>query len=138
MNADRTIEAGGKTYTIRFGQYAIFLIEQASGKGIETFEAVPRFSVLYLMLYAGLECARQKYRSRPQPWTMPEVGELIDAAGGIEGMQATIMDAWFAAFPEAKARVEAAMKEAGQEKNVEEPAAPPTGTTGSETHSSSV
>lgn len=100
MMSDRTIEIGGKAYTIRFGQYALFLLEQASGKSVEQFGAMPNFSALYLLLYAGLECARLKYRNRVQPWTLLEVGELLEEAGGMAALSASVMDAFFMAFPQ--------------------------------------
>lgn len=108
MNADRIIQAGEQTHVIRFGQYAIFLLEQASGKSVAQFSEMPPYSAAYLMLYAGLECARQKHKTRPQPWTLDEVGELIVAAGGMATVQSVILDAWVAAFPASKLAVEAA------------------------------
>lgn len=116
---DRTIDVNGQPLTIRFGPYALFLIEQASGRSIETFEGVPNFTAFYLILFAGLECARQKYRSRPQPWTMDEVGELMESAGGMEALSGPVFDAWFAAFPKAKAALTKATPEAEEQQGQE-------------------
>lgn len=105
LQPDVVLEIGGRGYPLRFGQHAIYLIEQACGKGIDSFDTMPRFSLYYCMLYAGLECARLKYQTRPQPWTLFEASELADAAGGVLALSAKILEAWLQAFPQMRAPI---------------------------------
>jgi|ERR1044071_2169028 hypothetical protein len=129
MQSDRTIQAGDKSYVIRFGQNALYLLEQEltklqtqgvlkprkfsktdekTGATIELdlpidvadLAQLPRRVGAQVGLYAGLEGGRLKYKTRPQPFTVEEAGEIIDAAGGFQNVEAAVIESFKAAFPQ--------------------------------------
>jgi hypothetical protein len=96
-NQERTFIADGRTYAIRFTQNALYKLEEKLGRRIDA----ANFGVVdfQTMLWAGLEGARLKHKSRTQPFTIEETGDIVDAMreGGLDPM-AIIMDAWTAAM----------------------------------------
>lgn len=98
-NQERTFDLDGKTYAIRFTQNALYRIEEKLGR--EIGHLGQRFGAIEIqtMLWASLEGARLKSRSRAEPYTLDEAGDLIDALGGLRAAEAIVIDAWRAAFP---------------------------------------
>jgi hypothetical protein len=104
MNPDRTIHVGGQAaYTIRFTQNALFQLEQQSDKSLAEFMTMSNVSACQWLLWAGLEGARKKHKLRSTPYTLDEVGDIIDDAGGAPAVVPVILDAIGAAFPQPKA-----------------------------------
>ena len=119
MNPERTLEIGGRAYSILFSTNAAFqldlylrqnklgavedlLARLASGRGGP--------ADLQLMIWASLEGARRKDRSRSTPYPVDEVGDLIDEAGGLTGISEKVMEAVAAA--QAKSTEESPAKNA--------------------------
>jgi hypothetical protein len=105
-NQERSFEAGGRTYTLRFTQNALYRLEKELARPL--FVALKSFGLVEVqaMLWAGLEGARLKRRSAPRgrdgrerPFTLDEAGEIIDQLGGAAAAMPIIMDAWRAAMP---------------------------------------
>jgi len=111
-NQERTFEAGGKTYTIRFTQNALYRLERELGRPL--LAALQSLGVVEVqaMMWAGLEGARLKGRAetcstdeaanqaiRARRFTIDEAGEIIDELGGAAAAASIIMDAWRAAMP---------------------------------------
>lgn len=75
---------GEDTFNLRFGSIGAFLLQQATSLSIQEFSAkvdneTLGFLELHALLYAELESGRRKDRSRPSPWTLDAVGDLIDS-----------------------------------------------------------
>lgn len=129
MQSDRTITVGDQTLEIRYGQNGLYLIDQElcrqknagvlkprtytytdpKTKKTSELEApvmledlffLPRRLSTQIGLWAGLESARRKNKTRLNPWTIEEVGDLIDEAGGFQNIEATVVEAFKAAFPQ--------------------------------------
>ncbi len=111
-NQERTFEAGGKTYTIRFTQNALYRLEKELGRPL--LAALQSLGVVEVqaMMWAGLEGARLKGRAgncstdraadqagRARRFTIDEAGEIIDELGGVAAAAPIIVDAWRAAMP---------------------------------------
>ena len=111
-NQERTFEAGGKTYTIRFTQNALYRLEKELGRPL--LAALQSLGVVEVqaMMWAGLEGARLKGRAencstdeaagqarRARRFTIDEAGEIIDELGGAAAAAPIIVDAWRAAMP---------------------------------------
>jgi len=111
-NQERRFEAGGKSYTIRFTQNALYRLEKELGRPL--YAALQSLGVVEVqaMMWAGLEGARLKRRAencstdeavdqggRARPFTIDEAGEIIDEVGGAAAAAPIIMDAWRAAMP---------------------------------------
>lgn len=104
-NQERTFEAGGKSYTIRFTQNALYKLEKQLGLSIMGLKMGPL--VLQTMMWAGLEGARLKHPGRYKPgdippligiFTIEEAGDIIDEMGGLAKATPTILEAWTAAL----------------------------------------
>lgn len=95
-NQERTFEAGGKTYALRFSQNAMYRLEKQLGESVFGMKVCP--SVLQTMLWAGLEGARlkldQAVPANRKPYTIDDAGDIIDALGGLTIATPIIMDAW--------------------------------------------
>lgn len=162
MQSDRTIQAGQHSYTIRFGQNALYLLEEHLTKlknagtlqprkfkhadpktgasvemdlpiGVEDLSQLPRRLGTQIGLWAGLEGARRKYKTRSEPFTIDEAGEIIDEAGGFQAVEATVVESFAAAFPQYFPKPEEAVVEEAPKNDQEEPA--PTGTRSSKPRS---
>ncbi len=117
-NQERTFEAGGRIYTLRFTQNALYRLERELGRSI--FVALSNLGLVELqaMMWAGLEGARLKrggWRPAPvatapthdqgenteraRPYTLEEAGDIIDELGGIAAAVPIVMDAWRLAMP---------------------------------------
>lgn len=130
MQSDKTITTlDGKTLQIRFGQNALYLLEEHLAKlhqqgvlrsrkfsytdektgntveldlaiGVEDLAQLPRRLGCQVGLWAGLEGARKKYKTRTQPYTIEEAGDIIDDCGGFQAIESTVIEAFKAAFPQ--------------------------------------
>lgn len=135
MQGNHVIVAGGVNYPIRFGQSALYLLEEklteiegkslaaghppkmseikiSRGKGVEPrivkvpvtglelLQTVPNATAMHIMCWAGMEAARIKNKSRHEPFTVHEVGDIIDEAGGVEEITLPVMRAYAEAFPQ--------------------------------------
>ena len=102
-NQERIFEAGGKTYTIRFTQNALYRLERELGRPLAVALRALGVVEVQAMLWAGLEGARLKTRSEPvcaddaesadrtrreRPFTIDEAGEIIDELGRRRGRRA--------------------------------------------------
>lgn len=121
----RTITIGSKTYPILYSANALRRLERETGHptsriGILLLTGQGGFDLLQCVLWAGLEGARLKHLTRPNPYTVDEVGDMIDDLGGAETawdiesvppapMATAVLEAWQSAFPQ-KARLAAARK----------------------------
>lgn len=74
-------------------------IVQAPVVGLELLQFLPNATAMHVMCWAGMESARIKIGVRPTPYTMHEVGDIIDAAGGIEEITLPVMKCYAEAFP---------------------------------------
>jgi hypothetical protein len=96
-NQERTFEAGGKIYALRFSQNAIYRLEEKLG-GESIFGMKIKPSTLQTMLWAGLEGARlkldQTVPANRKPYTIDDAGDIIDELGGLAEATPIIMDAW--------------------------------------------
>jgi hypothetical protein len=99
-NQGKTFEAGGKTYAIRFTQNALYRLEKELQEPLLSLGG--RWGVIRIqtMLWAGLEGARLKNKSRPSAFTIDEVGDIIDAMmeEGLKPLE-LVMEAWELAHP---------------------------------------
>lgn len=102
MHQEKKFEAGGVTYAIRFTQNARFLLAEQLGGSLEP---LARLGVreMQLMMWAGLEGARLKHKSRPGPYTVYEAGDIIDEmiAADLRPMD-VLVEAWKASMPARK------------------------------------
>ena len=113
-NQERIFEAGGKIYTIRFTQNALYRLERELGRPLTVALRALGVVEVQAMLWAALEGARLKRRSeqvcaddaesavrtrRAQPFTIDEAGEIIDELGGAAAAAPIVVDAWRAAMP---------------------------------------
>jgi hypothetical protein len=153
MSPERTIKVGDVTYVVRFGHNANYLLEEklediqaarqerakaprSPLRGVAILSLLPETQANHLMLWAGLEGGRLKTKSRPEPFTVEEVGDLIDEAGGLTTLIPKVLLAWNDANPgklPAKliAMVEKSESESGTEKNAQEETPSEAGTSGS-------
>jgi hypothetical protein len=81
------IEVEGNPYVIVYTSNAIFRLEERLGQPIMVVASRlmgndAGFRELQAILWAGLEGARLRRKAPRVPWTMDEVGDLIDAGGG--------------------------------------------------------
>jgi hypothetical protein len=97
-NQERTFEAGGENYTLRFSQNALYLLEKELGKSITIIALSVGPVVLQSMMWAGLEGARMKNDPRGKKFTIEKAGDIIDELGGLAKATPVIMDAWNAAM----------------------------------------
>jgi hypothetical protein len=84
----KIIRIGRQEYPILYNANAIRRLELETGHssariGLMLLSGVGGFAMLHAVLWAGLEGGRLRNTTRPSPYTMDEVGDLIDAAGGV-------------------------------------------------------
>lgn len=130
----RTITVEDKTYQILFSSNALFRLQKATGMTIQQLGVLlvmgnAGFAELQSILWAGLEGARLRNKTRRSEWTIDEVGDLIDEAGGVLAVWGEdspflkiILEAWEAAFPAPRE------EEQGDKKPSDPPPAVSTGT----------
>jgi hypothetical protein len=97
-NQEKSFEAGGRSYTLRFTQNALYRLEKALGRQLSEALASLSFVELQAMMWAGLEGARLK-RGDPSPYSLDDAGDIIDQLGGIATAIPIVMEAWRAAMP---------------------------------------
>lgn len=97
-NQEKSFEAGGRSYTLRFTQNALYRLEKALGRQLSEALASLSFVELQAMMWAGLEGARLK-RGDPNPYSFDDAGDIIDHLGGIAAAIPIVMEAWRAAMP---------------------------------------
>ncbi len=94
------IEAGDKTYVLRYSVDALCRLEAATGRGIPSLAGElgdpERVTVTLLrqVLWAGISCDGKSLM-------LDEAGELIPLAGGLGPVMAKVSEALSLAFPEA-------------------------------------
>ncbi len=101
MNPERHIEIKGKSFGLLFSTNAGFQLElYLRQHGLGTVDGlVMRLKGgsggrldLHLLIWASLEGFRRKYQSRPNAFTVDEVGDLIDDAGGMEEISTKLLE----------------------------------------------
>jgi hypothetical protein len=115
----KQIELNGRAYEIQFGWNAIRRIEEYLGIPIQAVGArmtnnQAGVRELGIVFWAALETARLKTRNRPQPWTVDEVGDLIDEIGSdvfFEVVYPQVLDAFIEAFPGSEKKEKAGAKD---------------------------
>lgn len=96
-----TVEANGKTYTLRFSIDAMCQMEEATGKGVIAITqefadpAKIRMATARAALWAAL------HEQHPE-LTLMQVGELIPEFGGLQVVLQKISEAILLAFPKAE------------------------------------
>lgn len=88
--ATHTIEINGQAFRVRIGWNAVRRLEEVLGipapvLGQRMVDGHAGLRELGLVFWAGLETARVKDKSRPMPWSIEEVGDLIDEVIGADG-----------------------------------------------------
>lgn len=131
MNPERTIELNGKSYPIVWStnaafQLGLYLRQNKLGK---VSDFMVRMAVgdadvveVQLLTWACMEGGRRRTRSRVAPFTVDEVGDLLEQSGGIQGITGTLAEVVRAAFGSDNSKVAG---EADQKNEV-----PPTNRTG--------
>lgn len=111
MNPERSIEIGGRAYPLLFSQNAAFQLElylkQNKMGTLADFMSQllsPQCGPMHfqIFMWACLEGARRKTNGRFQPYTVDEVGDLIDTAGGLDAITNQLMEALTPAIPKAE------------------------------------
>jgi hypothetical protein len=119
---------GDKTYPVVFSSNALFKLEKETGLSTERIGLLlltgrAGYQMMQIILWAGLEAARIRLKIRREPFTIDEVGDLLDEEGGSAQVWAgeddgkdgqgvivreprpahpistAVMEAWQAAFP---------------------------------------
>lgn len=77
----------GKTYPILINSNALFKLEERTGLSTERIGMMmvtgrAGYQLLQIILWAGLEAGRVRYKLKRPPFEMEEVGDLLDLAGG--------------------------------------------------------
>lgn len=102
---------GSKSLPLCYSHNALFRLQKESGKSPQLLQMLliagrggPVETTQ--ILWAGLEGGRLKTNGRPVPYTIDEVGDLIDEAGGSEEISEpthplaiAVLEAWTGAFP---------------------------------------
>ena len=117
----KDIKVGKHTFPILYSANALRRLERETGHpthriGILLLTGQGGFDLLQCVLWAGLEGARLKLGTRPNPFTIDEVGDMIDELGGPEvawdldavppaPMATAVLASWHASFPK-KARTD--------------------------------
>jgi len=127
MAERRDITIGNKVYPILYSANGLRRLERETGHptsriGLLLISGAGGFDLLQCVMWAGLEGARLKLLTRPNPFTVDEVGDLIDELGGPEvawdiedgsnpktgwkgsQMAVAVLEAWQSAFPKQQRR----------------------------------
>ena len=110
MAANRTINVGDKAFSVRLGWNAVRRIEEVLHEpvqaiGLRMVLGQAGLRELGTVFWAGLETARIKDKSRPQPYTLEEVGDIIDEMDAdvfFEQVYPQLIEAITEAFPTVK------------------------------------
>jgi len=90
---NQTIEIGGKSYPVKFGANAIgkvelFLAQHQMGTFAELTERLKSGGArpldLLVIAWVAIDEGRRVNGSRPEPYTLEDVGDLVDEGGGVE------------------------------------------------------
>jgi len=111
----RDIKVGKITFPVLYSANALRRLERETGHptqriGVLLLTGQGGFDLLQCVLWAGLEGARLKLGTRPNPFTIDEVGDMIDELGGPETawdieavppapMATAVLQAWQSSFP---------------------------------------
>jgi len=76
------------THPIVFSSNALFNAEKVTGLSIERLAVMLQlgragFQYCQMLLWAALEAGRMRYKTRSEPFTIEEVGDMLDELGGI-------------------------------------------------------
>jgi hypothetical protein len=76
------------THPIVFGSNALFNAEKVSGLSIERLAFLMQvgragYQHSIILLWAALENGRMRFKTRPEPFTLEEVGDMLDEVGGV-------------------------------------------------------
>lgn len=111
----KDIQIGDNVYPVLFSANALRRLEEQTGMSIMQLgyilqQGLGTFNQMHCIVWAGLEGGRIRAKTRPNPFTMDEVGDLIDEAGGPgllwgptgleEKIPNDIIEAWRSAFPQ--------------------------------------
>jgi hypothetical protein len=83
-------ETGGHAYTVRFTQNALYRLQKQLNRPPHEITGQASAVEIQTMMWAGLEGARLKHLDRKEPYTIDEVGDIIDELGGM-GIAAQIV-----------------------------------------------
>jgi hypothetical protein len=92
-NQELTFEANAKVYTVRFTQNALYRVQKALGQALREITAQAGVVEIQTLLWAGLEGARLKRPERKEPFTLDEVGDIIDDLGGLNRASEIVAEA---------------------------------------------
>jgi hypothetical protein len=92
-NQERTFVVGERTYSVRFTQNALYKLQKQLNRPLHEITGFASIVEIQTMLWAGLEGARLKHSDRKEPFTIEEVGDLIDELGGMGAAAEIVSDA---------------------------------------------
>lgn len=107
INAERSIEIGGRAYPLVFNTNAAFQLELYLKQNklgtlldfsIDITSGQMGLLHVQCLFWSSLEGARRKYRTRPSPYTIDEAGDLIDIAD-LEKISEQLSEMFMAAMP---------------------------------------
>lgn len=111
----QSVNIGGVEYEIILSSNALRLIEHELGIKFSTLATIflagnGQLRHYQILLWAMLEGSRRKRGTRPNPYTLDEVGDLLDHEGGSyvvfsnleHPIPKAIMEAWKSAMPQQK------------------------------------
>jgi hypothetical protein len=104
-NQEITFRASGSLYSVRFTQNALYRLHKLLGRPLPEVARNPGAVEIQSLLWAGLEGARLKHKDRKEPFTLDEVGDLIDQIGATPAAQ-VVLDALKLAIPSAQGAAE--------------------------------
>jgi hypothetical protein len=92
-NQERTFVVGERTYTARFTQNALYKLQKQLNRPLHEITGFASAVEIQTMLWAALEGARLKHLDRKEPFTIDEVGDIIDDLGGMGAAAEIVSDA---------------------------------------------
>jgi hypothetical protein len=92
-NQERTFVVDERTYTVRFTQNALYRLQKQLNRPLQEITGLASVVEIQTMLWAGLEGARLKHLDRKEPFTIDEVGDIIDELGGMGAAAEIVSDA---------------------------------------------
>jgi hypothetical protein len=87
MVVQKDLTFAGVTHPVIFNSAAMFKLEKETGLstdriGMMLVTGRAGFQIMHYILFAGLEAARVRNKTRREPFTIEEVGDLMDSEGG--------------------------------------------------------
>jgi len=87
MVVQKDVRFGNTTHPVVFNSNALFKLEKETGLimdriGILMMTGQAGFRIMQYVLWCGLEAGRIRAKTRHQPFTLEEVGDLMDLEGG--------------------------------------------------------